>query len=299
MDRIPLTGEQLPIVLGHEIAGHVDSLGEGAEGLEVGDRVVVDDILTCGSCFWCHRGEQPTCPSLCCAGLMANGGLAEYMKWPADLLIKLPSNISDQEAPLLEPTSVAIHAVRRSGVRVGDNVAIIGCGTVGLLTVQAFVAAGARVIAVDVRESSIALAKSLGANETINSADQGAYDQLLELTGGIGPDICVETAGAADTPRMAINWTRRSGTTVLVGIYAATPTFDFNEIVGTERTVIGSVATSPGDMATAVRLVSEGKIRVKDLISVVVPLDRIIEDGFERMLDPDKDVYRILASPNA
>ena len=295
----PLTGEQLPIVLGHEIAGYVDQLGEGAEGLEVGDRVVVDDILTCGACFWCQRGQQPTCPSLCCAGLMGNGGLAEYIKWPASHLIKLPDNISDQEAPLLEPTAVAVHAARRSGVRVGDNVAVIGCGTVGLLTVQAFVATGARVIAVDVRESSIALAKSLGADETINSADHGAYDQLLELTGGIGPDIVVETAGAADTPRMAINWTRPSGTTVLVGIYAATPTFDFNEIVGTEKTVIGSVATSPGDMAKAVRMVSKGQIRVKDLISEIVPLDRVIPDGFERMIQPDKDVFRILISPNS
>ena len=175
---------------------------------------------------------------------------------------------------------------------------MIGCGTVGLLTVQAFVATGARVIAVDVRESSIALAKMLGADETINSADAKAHDQLLELTGGVGADIVVETAGAKDTPRMAINWTRNSGTTVLVGIYAATPTMNFNEIVGTEKTVIGSVATSPGDMETAVRLVSEGKIRVKDLISQVVPLDRIIEDGFEVMIQPDKDVYRILASPN-
>ncbi len=294
----PLSGEQLPIVLGHEIAGHVESLGDGVDTLKVGDRVVVNDILTCDSCFWCLRGEQPTCPSLCCAGLMANGGLAEYMKWPARLLVKLPDNISDIEAPLLEPTSVAVHAARRSGVKVGDNVAVIGCGTVGLLTVQTFVATGARVIAVDVRESSIAMAKALGADETINASDVAAHDQLLDLTEGIGPDIVVETAGAADTPRMAINWTRSSGTTVLVGIYAATPTMDFNEIVGTEKTVIGSVATSPGDMETAVRLVSEGRIRVKDLISVVVPLDRIIEDGFEKMLDPDKDVYRILASPN-
>ena len=294
----PLTGEQMPIVLGHEIAGHVESLGEGAEGLEIGDRVVVNDILTCGSCFWCQRGEQPTCPSLCCAGLMANGGLAEYMKWPANLLIKLPDNISDIEAPLLEPTAVAVHAARRSGVRVGDNVCVIGCGTVGLLTVQTFIAVGARVIAVDVRESSIALAKELGAHETINAADAAAHDQLLELTGGIGPDIVVETAGAAETPRMAINWTRSSGTTVLVGIYAATPKMDFNEIVGTEKTVIGSVATSPGDMETAVKLVSEGQIRLKDLITIVIPLDRIIEDGFQRMIQPNKDVYRILASPN-
>ncbi len=295
----PISGQELPIVLGHEAAGYVDKLSEDANGLEVGDRVVVNDVITCGLCFWCLRGEQPTCPQLCCAGLMANGGLEEFMVWPANALIKLPDNISDREAPLLEPTSVAVHAARRSGVKVGDNVAVIGCGTVGLLTVQAFVAAGARVIAVDIRESSIALAKSLGADDTINSRDEDAHDRLLQLTEGIGPDIVVETAGASETPRMAINWTRSGGITVLVGIYSATPQLDFNEIVGFQRTVIGSVAASPGDMAAAVRLVSQGKIRVKDLITTVVPLDRIIEDGFERMLEPDKDVYRILAAPNS
>ncbi len=294
----PISGQEMPIILGHEIAGHVESLGDAAEGVEVGDRVVVNNVRTCGTCSWCIRGSQATCNSMCVAGLSADGGLAEYMTWPASHLIKLPDNVSDREAPLVEPATVAVHAVRRSGVKVGDNVAVIGCGTVGLLTVQAFRAAGARVIAVDVREQSISLAKELGADETINSADAGAFDQLLELTGGIGPDIVAETAGAAETPKMAIEWTRRSGTTVLVGIYSATPKFDFNSIVGQEKTVIGSVAASPGDMAATVQLLADGKLSVKELISGVVPLDRVIEEGFERMLSPEKDVFRLLVSPN-
>ena len=294
----PISGQEMPLVLGHEISGHVESVGDGVTGLMVGDRVVVNNVQTCGACFWCKRGSQATCDSMCVAGLSADGGLAEFMTWPASHLIKLPDNVSDREAPLIEPATVAIHAVRRSAVKVGDNVAVIGCGTVGQLTMQGFRAAGARVIAVDVREESIALAKELGADETINASDRGAYDQLLDLTGGIGPDIVAETAGAAETPNMAIQWTRRGGTTVLVGIYSATPTFNFNEIVGMERTVIGSVAASPGDMEATVRLISEGKMSVKELISAVVRLDRVIEDGFERMLRPEKDVFRILVTPN-
>ncbi len=294
----PISGREMPLTLGHEIAGHVETLGDGASGIEVGDRVVVNNVRTCGACFWCIRGSQATCPSICVAGLSADGGLAELMTWPASHLIKLPDNVSDAEAPLVEPATVAVHAVRRSGVKVGENVAVIGCGTVGLLTTQAFRAAGARVIAVDVREESIALAKSLGADDTINAADAASYEQLLDLTDGIGADIVAETAGAASTPGMAIQWTRPGGKTVLVGIYSATPEFNFNEIVGPEKTVIGSVAASPGDMETAVNLISQGKMRVKDLISTVVPLDRVINDGFERMLRPEKDVFRILVSPN-
>ena len=294
----PISGQEMPLILGHEISGHIESLGEGAAGLSVGDRVVVNNVRTCGTCFWCIRGSQATCNSMCVAGLSADGGLAEYMTWPANHLIKLPDNISDREAPLIEPATVAVHAVRRSGVKVGDNVAVIGCGTVGLLSVQAFRAAGARVIAVDVREDSITLAKSLGADDTINSADSKAMEQLLDLTDGIGADIAAETAGAEMTPQLAIDYTRKAGTTVLVGIYSATPVFNFNDIVGTEKTVIGSVAASPGDMEATVRLLAEGKISVKELISAVVPLDRVIEDGFERMIRPEKDVFRILISPN-
>ena len=294
----PISGQEMPLVLGHEISGHVAELGEGAIGLSVGDRVVVNNVRTCGTCFWCIRGSQATCDSMCVAGLSADGGLAEYMTWPASHLLKLPDNVSDREAPLIEPATVAVHAVRRSGVKVGDNVAVIGCGTVGLLTMQAFRAAGARVIAVDVRELSISLAKELGADETINASDSQAHHHLLGMTGGIGPDIVAETAGASETPNMAIEWTRPGGKTVLVGIYSATPKFDFNKIVGPEKTVIGSVAASPGDMAATVQLLANGKLSVKELISAIVPLDRVIEDGFERMLRPEKDVFRILVAPN-
>ncbi len=296
----PISGQEMPLILGHEISGHVEELGEGATGLSVGDRAVVNNVRTCGTCFWC----QARIPS----HLQQHLRRGSIRRWRSRRIhdmasestsSSLPDNVSDREAPLIEPATVAVHAVRRSGVKVGENVAVIGCGTVGSLTMQAFRAAGARVIAVDVREQSISLAKELGADETINASDSQAHEQLLELTGGIGPDIVAETAGAAETPNMAIQWTRPGGKTVLVGIYSATPKFDFNNIVGPEKTVIGSVAASPGDMAATVQLLADGKLSVKPLISAVVPLDRVIEDGFERMLSPEKNVFRILVSPNA
>jgi (R,R)-butanediol dehydrogenase/meso-butanediol dehydrogenase/diacetyl reductase len=187
-----------------------------------------------------------------------------------------------------------VHAVRRSGVRPGDNVALIGCGTVGLLTLQVLKASGARVIAIDRRAEALDLASQLGADDTLNAAD-GEYDaKVLELTQGIGPDIVFETAGAKMTPVDAIRIARRGGKIVLVGIYSATPEVDFNQVVGTEKTVIGSVAASHGDYALAVRMIASGQVSVKPLISAKVPLDRAISDGFERMIQPEKDVFRIL-----
>ena len=295
-----MTGKQTPLVLGHETAGTVAELGQGVDNVSVGERVAINTVLTCGTCFWCQRGQQAVCPNMAVAGFMADGGLAEFMVWPAEKLVPMPDSISDAEGPLLEPATVAVHGVRRSGVRPGDNVAIVGCGTVGLLTIQAFKAAGARVVGLDVREQSLALAKELGADEVLSSSDEAnASAELLALTGGIGPDIVVETAGAKETPRIAIEWTRRGGTTLLLGIYSTTPEVNFNNVVGPELTIIGSVATSPGDLEAAVELVSQGKINLKPLISEVVPLSRAMEDGFERMLDPNKDIYRIVIQPGS
>lgn len=294
-----LTGREVPLTMGHEITGHVESLGSGVTGVKPGDRVAINNVLTCGTCFWCQRGQQAVCPNMAVAGLSADGGLAEFIVWPSNMIVPLPDTVSDEEAALVEPTTVAVRAVRNSGVRAGDNVAVVGAGTVGLLTAQAFRAAGARVIAVDIREQSLATAKSLGADETVNAVSGNTGEELLNLTNGIGPDIVAETAGAANTPVDAIRWTRRGGTTVLVGIYSAAPQMDFNDIVGVERRVVGSVAAGPGDMAAAVGMIGSGRIKVKDLVTAKIPLSRVIEDGFNRMIQPEKDVFRILITPDS
>ena len=287
-----------PRTVGHETAGRVDALGSEVEGLSVGDRVMVNNIRPCGECFWCIDGSQSSCASVNSAGFALDGGLAEYMVWPESHLIRLPDSIPDVQTPLIEPTSVAVHGARRTGVKVGDTVAVIGCGTVGMLTMQVLRAAGARVIAGDLRVQSLDLALKLGADAAINTGDSDALEQLMDATDGVGADIVVETAGAVVTPRIAINWTRPGGTTLLLGIHSGEAEFDFNEIVGTQRTVRGSVAASPGDMEKGIELIAAGKIVLEDLVSAVIPLDRVMEDGFERMLRPEKDVFRIMVTPD-
>ena len=287
-----------PKTVGHETSGHVEAIGKNVQGLSVGDRVMVNNIRPCTECFWCIRGLESSCANVNSAGFALDGGLANYMIWPESHLIKLPDSIPDVQAPLIEPTSVAVHATRRTGVKVGDTVAVIGCGTVGMLTMQVLRAAGARVIAGDLREQSLGLARKVGAYATVNTGDPDALEQVLALTDGIGADIVVETAGAVVTPRIAINWTRPGGTTLLVGIHSAPAEFDFNEIVGTERTVRGSVAAEPGDMEKGIELIADGSIMLEDLVSAVIPLDRVIEEGFERMRRPEKDVFRIMVTPD-
>ena len=295
----PLTGRSAPLVMGHEISGVIDSVGQGVTGWDPGERVVVNNVRTCGACFWCTRSQQAVCPNMAVAGLSADGGLAEYMTWPADMIVQLPDSVPDEAAPLTEPAMVGVHAARRSGVKPGDTVCVVGCGTVGLMTVQAFASGGARVIAVDLRRQSLEKARELSAGViTIDAGSTDVSEALLDLTDGIGPDIVVETAGAENTPVQAIEWCRRGGTIVLVGIYAATPRIDFNSIVGVEKTVIGSVASSPGDMKLTVDLIARGKINTAPLVSSVIPLERALEDGFGRMISPGKDVFRIVVQPS-
>ena len=286
---------QEPRVPGHEVSGTVEfSHGDLAEGT----RVMVNNVRTCGSCFWCLRGEQSGCTEGRNAGIAADGGLAEYMVWPTSHLILLPESIPSVEAPLLEPAAVAVHAVRRSGVKVGDNVAVIGCGGVGILTAQTFKAAGARVIAIDIRDQSLEMARRFGIDDVVDPGRDDAYEALLELTDGVGPDIVTETAGAGVTAKLAIQWTRPGGKTVLVGICTSATEMNFNDVVGPEKIVIGSVSRAPGDMEVAVRLVADGKVRLKELVSSVIPLSDVIEKGFERMIQPEKDVFRIVVTPS-
>jgi (R,R)-butanediol dehydrogenase/meso-butanediol dehydrogenase/diacetyl reductase len=283
-----------PFIQGHEAAGVVAAPGKGVTTLAVGDRVAIENVRVCGKCFWCQDGQAALCQNGRNFGFTDNGGLAELAVWPETHCIKLPDSISNEEAPLSEPVTVGVHAVRRSGVRVGDTAAVIGCGVVGLATLQVLRAAGARVIAIDRRPESLALAAQLGASDTINVADADAGEVLPGLTRGIGPDVIIETAGAHGTAADAVKWVRRGGRAVIAG-FVDTPTeFDFRIISGAEKTVTGTTAANPGDYRKAVELIADGRVNVKPLISAKVSLERGIPDGFERMLRPTKDVFRIL-----
>jgi 2-desacetyl-2-hydroxyethyl bacteriochlorophyllide A dehydrogenase len=289
-------GQGKPHIQGHEAAGVVEQLGEGVStpGIKVGTRVAVENVRTCGYCFFCRKGTAQLCENGRNFGFSDNGGLAEYAVWPAALCIPLPDNMTNEEAPLAEPGSVAVHAVMQSQIQVGDTAAVIGCGVVGLITLQVLQAAGAKVVAIDTREQSLAVARDLGAFETLNPAKVDVAKLLPDITNSYGPDVIIETAGAPGTGLNAAQWVRRGGRAVIVGFSHQEQTLNFGRALMGEKTVMGSSATNTGEYHKAVALIASGKVNVKPLISGLVPLDRGIQDGFERMLKPEKDIYRIL-----
>ena len=283
-----------PRILGHEAAGVVEALGEGVTSIQVGTRVAIENIRTCGVCFFCSKGTSQLCDNGRNFGFTDDGGLAEYGVWPADLCIPLPDNVTNEEAPLAEPTSVAVHAVENANITTGSSTAIIGCGVVGLATLQVLKAAGTTVIAIDPREQSLAIAKEVGATEILNPTKTDPAQALPELTNGHGPDVIIETAGAPGTALNAAQWVRKGGRAVIVGFSHQDQTLNFGRAHQGEKTVIASSATSTGGYKKAVELIARGAVNVKPLISDLVPLNRGIQDGFERMLRPNKNVYRIL-----
>ena len=287
----------LPIVHGHEITGEVIEIGKSVKNLNIGDTVAVNNVIHCKKCFWCLNGQGGACVGMKVAGFALDGGLSEYMRWPSTHLIKISDGIPKKYGALIEPSTVATHAIRKSGVKPGDNVAVVGCGTVGLLTVQILKASGAIVTAIDIRKESLDLAKSFGADFVYDSRKNDLIEYLLSITSGIGHDIVFETAGAHIAPKIAIDITRRGGKAILVGIYSKELSMNFNDIVFFEKEVIGTVGSSPGDMEATVMLLNQGKIDPSGLVSETIKLDNVIKGGYEKMNSSSKSIFRILVSP--
>ena len=294
----PVTGKKMPMVTGHEITATVMEVNGSNADVGPGDRVVINGVLTCGTCFWCAKGEPTQCPGMAAVGFGIDGGLAERLVWRSDQLVKIPGDLSSEEAALTEPTSVAIHAVKRSGAGPGDKVVVLGAGTVGLLAMQAAKAFGATVLAVDTRQMSLDLAEELGADQVLDASSGDAAETIASLTNGVGADIVIDTAGAESIPEQAVRMVRRGGLVVVVAIYTSTPRFDFNSLVATEVSITGSLAYTQADVEDAVRLISSGEIRTRQLVTEIVGLDEVLETAFPRMLAPTKDVFRILVKPN-
>ena len=294
----PVTGKKMPMVTGHEITATIMEVNTPNADVAPGDRVAINGVLTCGDCYWCTSGEPTQCPGMAAVGFGIDGGLAERLVWRSDQLVKIPSELSSEEAALTEPTSVAIHAVKRSGAGPGDKVVVLGAGTVGLLAMQAAKAFGATVYAVDTRQMSLDLAQELGADQVLEASRGDTLEMIASLTGGIGADIVIDTAGAESIPEQAVRMVRRGGLVVVVAIYTSTPRFDFNSLVSTEVSITGSLAYTQADVEDAVRLISSGEIRTRQLVTEVVGLDDVLETAFPRMLAPTKDVFRILVKPN-
>lgn len=296
----PLTGCQAPLILGHEFAGEVVEVGKGVTRFKPGDHLAPDVLLYCGECFWCQRHQVTLCDKLAALGLMGDGGLAEYCKLPVNMAIRVPNGLSDDHAAMAEPLSVAVRAVRRGRLAPGETVAIFGGGAIGLFCLQVARAAGAgEVFVVEPQPGRRELARQLGASAVIDPKTVDPVVELRKLTDGIGPDVVLEAAGVVTVTPVAIQAARKAGRIVLVGIPVTATTFNFFDIVLTEKEVIGSLShVYDEDYATAVRWLGDGRILAEPLISARIPLERLITDGLERLEQQPAETLKVLVKPH-
>jgi L-iditol 2-dehydrogenase len=265
---------QDPVILGHESAGEVVEVGEEVEHLRPGDRVAIEPGVPDRTCWHCKTGRYNLCAAVPFMGTPPwNGAFCEYIAWPADFCFKLPEGLSFEEGAMTEPLAVAMQGAKRGGIQVGHSVAVLGCGPIGLVTLQAAKARGAtRIIATDLQQSRLELARKLGATDVLNAADGDPVQRVRELTDG-GVDVALETAGTVATVQQACAMVRMGGVVTLIGMPAelefAMPVLD---IICREYDVRG-VFRYCNCYPPALALLGAGRVDVKSLITHRFPLD--------------------------
>ncbi len=266
---------------GHEFSGDIVELGAGVKGWQIGDRVTAESTGSCGECYWCIRGEIGLCENFYETWSQTPGGFATYTKAKYHQLHKLPPDVSYEEAALVEPTAIALHAIRLSGMGAGDVVAVLGLGPIGQLVARLAKISGARAVyASEVSQSRLELVRDV-VEEIIDVNVVNPVDRILELTGGRGPDVVFECAGAVSTTQQSIALVRKGGTIVIVGVCLHPVETWVSNIILRELTLKGSLFFYSAEFATALSLVRGEKIDVAPLITSVMPLDDINE-AFEK-----------------
>jgi L-iditol 2-dehydrogenase len=292
-----------PIVMGHEAAGTVESVGSSVRGFAAGDRVTFDSTVYCGACPFCLSGDVNLCDNrqvigVSCGDYRRHGAFAEFVVVPQRILYHLPASISFAEAAMLEAVSVALHAVRVSEAKGGETALVIGAGMIGLLTLQAARAAGcAQVFISDVDATRLGLATKVGADKTLHASGAKLLAEIQKLTGGRGVDLVYEAVGRNETVASAIDCARKGGTVTLVGNIAPEVTLPLQKVVTRQIRLQGSCASS-GEYPQAIELIAEGKIQVKPLITAVASL----EEGprwFERLHAREPNLMKVILSPRA
>lgn len=269
---------------GHEYSGDIVEVGPGVKGWKTGDRVTAECINSCGECYWCTRGEMGLCENFDAGWSQSAPGFATYTKVNYRRLHRLPPEVTYEEGALVEPTAVALHAVRLSAMRAGDVVAVLGLGPLGQLATRLARISGARAVyATEASQSRIELAEGV-ADEVIDVNAANPVDRILELTGGRGPDVVLECAGAVAATQQSMALVRKGGTIVLVGVGLVPVETLFGNIVLRELTLKGSMIFYAGEYATALSLIRDKKIDVAPLITCVMPLEDINE-AFEKAVN--------------
>ncbi len=278
-----------PGIPGHEVAGEVAALGPDAGSLRVGDHVVLDPMIRCGHCFSCRSGRYNCCTSLQVMGVHTNGGFVEYLAVEAERLHPISPDILFELAAMVEPLCIGAQSVSRGRVSAEDRVLVIGAGTIGLAALVMAKQQGAAVASADLLPAKLAVAAGLGADLTVNPAEQDLAQAVLDWTGGDGASVVIEAVGSPRTTRAALDYVSSAGRVVIVGITPQEVPFPIPLLVRKELDILAS-RNSREQFPRVIGLVESGKVDPRPLVSHFLPFERV-EEGF-RLIEENPDEAR-------
>ncbi len=298
LDHNTPTYKPPPMILGHEPSGHVAEAGAKVKKFKEGDRVLIPAVLTCGHCDFCRTGKENICTDMTMLGNHINGAYAEYISVPAKDICHLPEDIPLEEGSIIaDAISTPYHAVvNRAQVKPGDTVVVFGCGGIGINIVQMAAAVGGSVIAVDVLDKKLEMAKEFGASAVINPTKvEKLGKEVKKMTGG-GADIAIEAIGNPETIQAAFGTIRKGGRLVVVGFSGKNIEVSAGKIMFFEMEIVGSLGCRPVDYPKIIEMARLGKIKVKELVTNRFALEDI-NNAFDLLRTHDENVIRSIVIP--
>jgi threonine dehydrogenase-like Zn-dependent dehydrogenase len=281
-----------PRVPGHEIAATIEAHGPNVASMwRAGQNVLVMPYTSCGKCSACTAGRTNCCAANQTLGVQREGALAEWIAVPAEKLIA-SETLSLTELALVEPLTVGFHGAGRGRVTSGDMVGVIGCGAIGLGVIAGAAFRGGEVIAIDVDDAKLNVARACGATHVVNSQRENLHERLRELTGGHGPRVIVEAVGLPATYRTAVEEVCFAGRVVCLGYAKAAVEFETKFFVLKELDIVGSRNALPGDFADVVGMLEVGKFPSNRVVTQTVSIDEAPE-AIQRWSDAPATVTKI------
>jgi 2-desacetyl-2-hydroxyethyl bacteriochlorophyllide A dehydrogenase len=288
----------LPIEVGHELAGEVLEIGKSVTKHKIGDRVTIEPVIACGKCYFCVRGQYNLCTNISFQYRKGQGAFSPYFIAHEDRAFRLPDNISYEEGALVEPLSVAMHAVKKSGIRLGNTSAVFGAGAIGLLvSMLSRQTSGVGCIICDINSYRLDKALQLGAQTAINSKEKDPVKAILEMTDQLGVDKSFEAVGLETTLTQSIQVLKHGGSATLLGIFEQLEIkLPVNIFIQHEISLDGSQGYS-WDFQDGLRLLAIGSIDLKPLITQRISLQNL-QQGFEILMNPKNESIKVLIQIN-
>ena len=283
----------MPVIPGHEVGAVIEQVGAGVPDiLKPGMAVTVNPYTNCGKCASCRNGRVNACQNNETLGVQRNGAMRELIALPWEKIIPA-GQLDTRTCALIEPMSVGFHAVSRAQVTDIDVVMVIGCGMVGMGAIVRAALRGATVIAADIDDEKLALARQIGAAYSVNTLTENVHERLLEMTGGFGPDVVIEAVGSPITYQMAVNEVAFTGRVICIGYAKTDVSFQTKLFVQKELDIRGSRNAQPSDFRAVIHYLERGTCPVDSLISSVVTPEQAPQAMQQWAEQPGK-VFRIL-----